>query len=101
MHQFKDFNIQTTSKKFVGEKIRICKLLNQEIVVLDHKIVPAKHFCDKADKCLHLQISIKEEKRVLFTAAKGLIEAIEQIPETGFPFITTIIKSESDRYEFS
>ena len=50
-------------------------------------------------KCLYLQIEYDGQKRVLFTGASALLEAIKMVPETGFPFTTTIVKN--DRFEFS
>lgn len=97
MHSFKEFNIKPTQNGFLGDKIKIDRILNQEITVEDFKIGPSKF---KDAKCLHLQIEFASNKRVVFTAAKSLIEQIEQVPRSGFPFKTTIIR-ENERFEFT
>lgn len=45
-------------------------------------------------------VDFRNLQRVVFTGSKVLIEIIEQIPKTNFPFITTIIE-ENERYEFT
>lgn len=101
MNNFSQFNIKTTIKGFEGDKIKISKILNREIVVHDFKIEESKIFKDRGTgKCLHLQISFNNEKHIVFTSSVGLIEVIQQIPENGFPFITTIIE-EKDRFIFT
>lgn len=101
MNKFSQFNIKTSTKGFEGDKIKISKILNREIVVHDFKIEDSKVFKQAGSgKCLHLQISISGQKHIVFTSSSGLIDAINQIPESGFPFITTIIE-ENDRYIFT
>ncbi len=101
MNRFSQFNITTTTKGFEGEKIKISKVLNREIVVHEYKIEESKLFKEKGTgKCLHLQISFNEEKHIIFTSSGGLISAIQQIPENEFPFITTIVE-ENDRFKFT
>ncbi|MGA2824317.1 MAG: hypothetical protein ABSE72_12425 [Bacteroidales bacterium] len=103
MNNFNQFGITVTAKSFVGDKIKILKILGKEIVVHDHKIEESKvqAFRERgADKCLHLQISINDVKHILFTSSGPLIEMIQQIPATGFPFTTTIIE-DNDRYIFT
>lgn len=101
MKKFSQFNIEVTSKCFVGDKIKMAKVLNREIVVHDFRIEDSKIFLDRGTgKCLHLQISINDEKHILFTSASGLIEAIQQVPADDFPFTTTIIE-ENDRFKFT
>lgn len=101
MNRFSQFNITTATKGFEGEKIKISKILNREIVVHEFKIEESKLFKEKGTgKCLHLQISFNEEKHIIFTSSGGLINAIQQIPESAFPFMTTIIE-ENDRFIFT
>lgn len=101
MNNFNQFNIPPPAKGFEGDKIKIKKLLGRKIVVHDFTIEDSKIFKEKGSgKCLKLQISIDDEKHVIFTSASGLIEVIQQIPENGFPFTTTII-GENDRFIFS
>ncbi|MCX6232642.1 MAG: hypothetical protein NTZ33_13985 [Bacteroidetes bacterium] len=101
MKQFSDFNIKIVSKGFEGNKIKMAKLLDNEIIVHHYKIEDSKIYKGKGnDKCLHLQISINGEKRVVFTSGIELIEAIQKVPEEGFPFKTVIVEI-SDRLKFS
>lgn len=100
MTNFSQFNIKITAKGFEGQKIRMINLLNREITVHHYKLEPSKIYNKGTCKCLQLQISLNDEKRVLFTSASGLIEAIQQIPENGFPFTTTIV-NDNDRYLFT
>lgn len=101
MKSFSQFNIQTTSKGFDGDKIKMSKILNREIIVHHFKIEDSKVFKEKGSgKCLHLQISFKNEKHIVFTSSSGLIEMIQKVPENGFPFSTTIVE-ENDRFKFT
>lgn len=101
MNQFSDFNIEAPVKGFTGEKIKISKVLNREIVVHRHKIEDSKIFKKSGtEKCLHLEISVNGDKHVLFTGSTGLLESIVRVPEDGFPFTTTIVE-DNDRYIFT
>ena len=101
MNNFKDFGIKPAIKKFVGDKIKMSKILNKEIVIHDFRIEDSKIYKDRGTgKCLHLQISVDVEKHVVFTSASSLIEVIQQIPAPDFPFTTTIIE-ENERFEFT
>lgn len=101
MNSFKQFNIKPVTQGFVGDKIKIVKIIGKEIEVHDYKIEESKVFKDRGTgKCLHLQIKFNGEMHIVFTSAVGLINAIEQIPRDGFPFMTIIIQ-ENDRYYFS
>ena len=74
--------------------------MNKEITVHAYKIEESK-FKDKGyPKCLHLQISIGDDKRVVFTSAISLRTAIDQVPKDKFPFKTTIVK-QTERFEFT
>lgn len=100
MKNFKDFNIKTeVEKKFTGDKIKIAKLLNREITVLDYKIEDSK-FEGGDGKRLVLWLEIDGNKRIVFTSAQQLKKSIEEVPHEGFPFTTTIIE-EDDTYLFS
>ena len=103
MNTFSQFNIKIESQAFEGDKIKMLKILNREIVVHHFKLEDSKvkSFQEKGTgKCLHLQISINNQKHVDFTSSTGLIEVIQKVPETGFPFTTTIVE-ENDRYNFT
>jgi len=101
MNQFSQFKIKSPERGFEGDKIKISKVLNREIIVHRFRLEDSKVFKNSGtEKCLHLEISINDKKHVLFTGATGLIESIKQIPESGFPFQTTIVE-ENDRYLFT
>jgi hypothetical protein len=101
MNSFSQFNIKEISRGFEGNKIKMSKILNREIIVHHFKIEDSKVFKEKGSgKCLQLQISVTNEKHVVFTSSSGLIEVIKQIPGEGFPFTTTIIE-ENDRFKFT
>jgi len=100
MKSFSQFDIKITSQAFTGDKIKMSKILNREIVVHHFSIDDSKCFKGASDKCLKLQISLKDEKHIVFTSSKGLIEMINQVPDDGFPF-TTIIKEENERFKFT
>lgn len=101
MNSFKQFDIKETTKGFEGDKIKMAKILNREIIVHDFKIEDSKVFQDRGTgKCLHLQISINNEKYIIFTSSRGLLDAIQQIPRVGLPFTTTIVQ-EGERFKFT
>lgn len=97
MKNFKDLGITVERKGFVGDKIKISKVLNREIVVYDFKIEPSKH----TERRLDLQISVDNTKHVIFTGSKFLIEMIQQVPKTAFPFRTTIKEDDNEAYYFT
>ncbi|MFN8317171.1 MAG: hypothetical protein U0T32_12060 [Chitinophagales bacterium] len=96
MKTFKEFNIKIENKGLDGEKIKVKKILNKEIVVTDFQVKDSKF----NGKCLHLQLESENNKHVLFTGSKVLLEAIEKVPKEGFPFKTTIVM-DGDRLMFS
>lgn len=98
--RFSDFGIKVESKKFVGEKIRLAKVLNTEIMVHGYYIKPSKYPEKGSDKCLWLQISVDGKKYVSFSIAKLLMEAIQKVHEDSFPFTTKII-NDNDSYVFT
>jgi hypothetical protein len=99
MKSFKQFNIQVTSKSFEGDKIKIDRVLNKEIIVHAFKIEDSK-FEKGNGKCLYLQIHVDNAKRVLFTGSASLMEMIKQVDKNDFPFTTTIVR-ENERFQFS
>jgi hypothetical protein len=102
MKSFSQFGIKPTSKeRFEGDKIKLSKIINREIIVHRYKIEDSKVYKDRGScKCLHLQISLKDEMHVVFTSSSGLIDVIVQVPPDGFPFKTTIIQ-ENERFIFT
>lgn len=101
MNSFSQFNVKPVTKSFEGDKIKMSKILNREIVVHEFKLENSKVFTDRGTgKCLYLQISFNGVKHIVFTSSSGLIEVIGQIPGNGFPFTTTIIQ-EGERFLFT
>jgi len=103
MNRFNQFNISSPKKGFEGDKIKIDRILNREIMVHDYKVEPSKvkAFQDKgSSRCLHLQISVNNELHVVFTSSTYLIAMIEQVEKDKFPFFTTIVK-DNDRLIFT
>lgn len=100
MRSFSDFNIQTRSDRFIGDKIKMLKVLNQEIIVHNFKVDKSKFDNSSSDKCLSLQIEIKGDKYVLFTGSKILTETIQQIPKEELPF-KTVISKEGETFQFN
>ena len=98
MNNFKDFGIQTEVTFFVGRSIDIDQILNVSITVLDFKIKPSVK--KSGTDYLTLQIELDNTKRVIFTGATFLIQAIKKVPKDKFPFTTTIVKTEK-YYEFT
>jgi len=97
MNNFSNFDIKPPERGFDGDKIRMAKVLNREITVLAFKIVDSTvaAFQQKGnDKCMHLHISMKDEKYIIFTSSGCLMDAIQQIPAGGFPFTATIIQDD-------
>ena len=98
MNNFKDFNIAPKVTSFVGEKIKVEKIFNTTINVLEFKIGPSKN--NPGTELLTLQIEKGGEKRIVFTGSKVLIDQIRRVEKNQFPF-TTIIKGDNDYYEFT
>ena len=99
MTRFKDLNIKTHSDHLVGEKIKISKVLNKDIIITGFKIEQSKYPKNKSGKCLYLQIDADEERRVVFTGSDVLIGIMEQIKKEDLP-IETMIVQEGEHYEF-
>ena len=98
MKKFSDFGIKTSVQNFVGDSIKVSRILNRDIVVHDFKIEDSKFGVGK--KCLYVQISVGELKHVVFSGSVALAEMIQQVPKEDFPFETKIIK-EDERYIFA
>lgn len=99
MKKFSELGIKNESQNYQGDKIKTSRLLNTEITIHDYKIVDSK-FGNGNEKCLHMQISLKGVKHVVFNGSIALAETLNKIPKSEFPFETTIVK-ENERYEFT
>jgi len=98
MKQFKEMGIATPETGFAGDKMKISRLLNREIIVHKYRIVPSKY--ESCGLRLDMQIEINGEMHITWCSSKTLIETIKQVPEDGFPFKTTITNT-NERYQFT
>jgi len=96
MNNFKDLQVTQKTAGFEGEKIKISKILNTEIIIHDFKLGPSKYDGERLD----MQITYKEEKRLVWTSSHYLADALQQIPKDKFPILTTIVEID-DRYVFT
>ncbi|MCL2331075.1 MAG: hypothetical protein FWC61_00840 [Proteobacteria bacterium] len=87
MHQFSDF--AEVRGGLDGRKRRIEEILNKEIVVRGHKIIPSKR--NDGEKCLQLQFETDDELCILFTGSAVLIDQCEKYGGK-IPFRATIKK---------
>lgn len=98
MFNFKDLGIKPKQDTFTGKKIEIDDILNIEIIVEGFKIQDSTK--KAGTKYLTLQIEKEDNKRVVFTGSKNLMDLISQVPVDKFPFKTTIRKNDK-RLEFT
>lgn len=99
MNSFKDMGIAAPVAAFTGDKIKLNKILNEQIIVHRYKIEPSKF--EKGDcKRLVLQIEKNWINYILFTSSVTLKDMIQQVPEQKFPF-ETIIKMIDERPQFT
>lgn len=98
MNNFKDFNIKPTLNTFVGDKIKIDRIINVPITVHDFKIEPST--VKEGTKRLTLQIEKNQTRHIIFTGSKILQQQIQQVPKDKFPFSATIVKN-NEYYEFT
>lgn len=100
MKSFKDFGIESQTKGFEGDKIKIDRILNKEIVVKRYKIETSKFSGKSNGRCLVLEIDVDGQSRIVFTGSVVLQEVIERVPVDGFPFKTKIVR-DNERFEFT
>lgn len=96
MKSFKELGIKPNVNTFVGEKIKIERILNKEIIVHDFEIKPSKF----EGEVMTIQIQVNDDKRIVFTGSKVLIDLMKLVPRSEFPFMTTIVK-ENEYFEFT
>jgi retron-type reverse transcriptase len=100
MNLFSDLGITVDSAPFGGEKIKINRIVNKEIEVLDFELNESKYQAGKNRKCLKLQIRFEGELRVLFTGSTILIQTMQKVKKEMLPFRTTIVEV-SGYYQFT
>ena len=96
MNKFSDLGIVSTLNQFVGDKIRISKILNREIIVEKYLIGDSKF----KNQVVKIQINLDGESRIVFTGSKVLIDVLDQVPKDKFPFKTTIIQN-GESFQFT
>lgn len=99
MKKFSELGIKPPPDKMTGEKVKISKVLNREITVLNYRIDDSKYQKNKSGKCLCLQINLDGNTRVVFTGSDVLIDMIRKVEKADFPFSCQIIK-EGEHFEF-
>lgn len=93
---FKDLGIVNATPGFTGDKIKMNRVLNREITIIDYKIEKSKF----KDNYLLMQIEVNGQRHVLFTGSMTLQNTIQQIRKEDFP-ITTTITEDNERYQFN
>lgn len=96
MTEFKSLNIEPPKTGFVGDKMKITKVINRPIIIHKYRIV-ASNYEKGSGKRIDLQIEINNEKYITWCGSVNLMEMIKQVPETAFPLKTTIV-DDNGRY---
>ncbi len=97
--KFSDLNIPVPEiDGYTGDKIEIKRVLNKGIIVHKYKLSPSKI---KTGDYATLQLTVDEKKRILWTQSRILIEILKKTKLEDFPFTTTIVCDDSDRYLFT
>lgn len=97
MKRFSDFNVTPPERQFDGEKIKIFKILNKEVKVLNYRIVDSKF---KNSQRLDLHIETEGVKYIVFTGSNHLLKTIEQINKNDLPFLT-VIEKDGESFKFT
>lgn len=98
MSNFKDFNIKPKVTNFVGDKIKIDRILNREILVTNYKILPSTK--KENTMFLTLEFKVSGNNHILFSGSTILMQMIEDVHKSNFPFTTTIVR-ENEHFEFT
>ena len=85
MKRFGDF---ADDSILAGDKVKIEDVLNTEVTVLDFSVKTSKH---NEGNYLTIQVEVDDEKRVIFTGSRVLIDQLEKYKEH-LPFLATIRK---------
>ncbi len=99
MKTFKELGVKLAQNHFIGDKIKIVKILNKEIIIHAYKIEPSKYPKNKSGNVLTLQIEIRNEKQIIFTGSDVLMNQIKQVHKDNFPFSCAIVKN-GEHFEF-
>lgn len=99
MKSFSDLNIPAPVGSFVGDKVKIAKIMNREIIIHDSRLEESKYPKNKSGKVLILQLEVDGTKHVLFTGSDVLISQIQHVQKEDYPFSATIVK-EGEHFQF-
>lgn len=99
MKSFSDLNIPAPVGSFVGDKVKIAKIMNRQIIIHDSRLEESKYPKNKSGKVLILQLEVDGTKHVLFTGSDVLISQIQHVKKEDYPFIATIVK-EGEHFQF-
>lgn len=87
--------LKSRPKRLLGKKIDIDDILGKEISIEFFEIKESLYGKKNENKrCLHMQIVIEGDRRVVFTGSEVLMKTLEGIDPDDFP-IDTIIQKES------
>ncbi len=92
MKSFSELGIQSNKNYFVGDKVKIMKVLNREIIIHNYKIEKSQYPKNKSGNVCTLQIEINNEKMIIFTGSDFIMQQIVQVKEEDLPIATTIVK---------
>jgi hypothetical protein len=82
-----------------GDKVKVETILNQEILILGHKVKKSKYKKENSEQCLTVQFEIDKQKKIFFTGSNVLMDQIEKYAGE-IPFWTTVKKIDK-YYTFS
>ena len=98
MKHFSDLEVPSEETIYKGEKITVMEILNTDIEVHQFCVKPSKFTQDA--NCLHMQIKLNGQDKVVFTVSAVLIRQINSVGADNFPFQTKIVKRDK-RYIFT
>lgn len=98
MKRFSDFNVTPPERIFDGEKIKIFKILNKEVKVINYRLVESKF--KQAQQRLDLHIELDGVRFIVFTGSISLIKMITQIDKSELPFLT-IVEKDGESFKFT
>lgn len=100
MNKFSDFKVSVDPNPFRGDKVKMERILNRQILLRAFRIEPSNFKEKGCDLRLKLAFTVGTEDHITFTSSLTLMEMIKKVPENGFPFTTTIVK-QNERLEFT
>lgn len=88
---FSDFKINTKID-FIGNRIFALDILDEPIIVHHYEIRPSKKLEKAGADYLYVQITYKNEKRLLMSESTYLMKDLKEVPADGFPFHAKIVR---------